>query len=75
MPKFRAKFRVESSEVNDQQQQVLLARAIYGTEGENADYAKATPWGELRINIDPSTDAHGMLEPGNDIYIDVIKIE
>jgi hypothetical protein len=38
--------------------------AIYGKEGENAGYSKATPSGSLTIQIDKETAAYEAFKPG-----------
>jgi hypothetical protein len=48
--------------------------AVYGTEGENADYAKATPCGNLNLNIDKETKAAEEFERGKEYYLIFEKI-
>lgn len=43
--------------------------AVYGTEGENADYSKATPCGNLSMVIDSEVPASTFFELGNDYYL------
>lgn len=43
--------------------------AVYGTEGENADFAKATPSGDLTINIDSGVPASSFFSPGKQYYL------
>jgi hypothetical protein len=43
--------------------------AIYGKEGENADFTKVTPWGELKMNIDNDAPASQAFEPGKSYYL------
>lgn len=45
--------------------------AIYGNEGENKDFAKSTPWGEIKLQIDESTAAFDAFIPGKDYYINL----
>ena len=45
--------------------------AVYGTEGENADYAKATPCGNLNLNIDKETKAAQEFERGKYYYMTI----
>lgn len=47
----------------------VSASAIYGKEGENADFAKATPSGTFQMNIDNSTKAADFFKPGKEFYI------
>ena len=42
---------------------------VYGTKGENADYAKATPSGALSIVIDDEVPASKFFEQGKDYYL------
>jgi hypothetical protein len=48
---------------------IVSFNAIYGTEGENADYAKATPSGQLLMGIDPGTTASTFFELGKSYYL------
>lgn len=47
--------------------------AVYGTEGENADYAKATPSGNFMLNIDNETPAANFFEAGQSYYLTIEK--
>jgi len=47
--------------------------AVYGTEGENADYSKATPCGNLNMVIDESTPASTFFVQGKQYYLDIIE--
>lgn len=49
--------------------------AVYGTEGENADYAKATPCGNLNITIDKETKASEYFKQGESYYLTFQKVE
>jgi hypothetical protein len=49
--------------------------AVYGTEGENADYAKATPSGSLSMNVDNDTKASDLFEAGQDYYLTFEKAQ
>lgn len=49
--------------------------AVYGTEGENADYAKVTPCGNLNLNIDKETKASQEFERGKYYYLLFEKID
>jgi len=72
----RAKFRCSSivPGFSEGQKKVSLY-AIYGGEGENADYAKATPSGSLDLLIDGSTKAVDFFEQGKDYYLDFTPAE
>jgi hypothetical protein len=43
--------------------------AVYSTDGENADFAKATPGGNLSINIDSGVPASNFFEQGKNYYL------
>ena len=47
---------------------------VYSQVGENADFAKATPSGELSITIDGGTQASDFFEPGEYYYLDFTRI-
>lgn len=48
---------------------VLTFHAVYGQEGENADYSKATPSGNLSMVIDSGTKAADYFEQGKSYYL------
>jgi hypothetical protein len=64
----RAKFKCNLVTDYGTQKQAALS-AVYSTEGENADFAKATPSGELKINIDAGVPASEFFTPGKEYYI------
>ena len=64
----KAKFRCNSVTDNGYNKQAKLY-AVYGTEGENADYSKATPSGQLEISIDKETKAAEFFQPQKDYYL------
>lgn len=70
----KAKFRCESVSDNGYNKTANL-RAVYGTEGENADYAKATPSGNLQIQIDNETAASNFFKPQKDYYLTFVEAE
>ena len=43
--------------------------AVYGKEGENADFAKATPSGTFQICIDKDVPASDFFTPGKSYYL------
>lgn len=43
--------------------------AVYGTDGENGDFTKSTPNGQLKISISNETPAADFFEPGKDYYL------
>jgi len=74
MQKVRAKFTCESVEQFTWGKVVKL-RAIYGTEGENKDFAEATPNGQMEVTINPGLPAYEFFAPGNDFYLDFTPAE
>lgn len=71
---FRAKFKVWQAVKSDGRTNIQSS-AIYGHEGENAEYSKYTPSGNLSIIIDDSTPAANHLQAGDEFYLDFTKIE
>lgn len=69
----KAKFRCDSvtdtTHAGDYKQRKVNFNAVYGTKGENADYAKATPSGQLQMVIDPETVAYDFFKPGKEYYL------
>ncbi len=49
--------------------------AVYGKEGENADFAKYTPSGTLTMTIDNETKAADFFKPGNEYYLMVEEVK
>ncbi len=49
--------------------------AVYGTEGENADYAKATPSAAVQMQVSPGTKAAGAFQAGKCYYVDFTPAE
>lgn len=47
--------------------------AVYSQEGENADYAKATPSGNFSLNVDNETAAATFFETGENYYLNIEK--
>lgn len=68
MNKVKAKFTCSDVQENPNSKTANL-HAVYSTEGENADFAKATPAGNLSITIDNETPASGFFEQGKDYYL------
>jgi len=64
----KAKF-ICDSVTNFKNTKQAALRAVYGKEGENADFAKATPSGDLRINIDSEVPASNFFLPGREYYL------
>ena len=74
MIKVKAKFRCASVTDFGSNKQAQMS-AVYGASGENADFAKATPYGELKINIDSEVPASDFFKPGEEYYLTFEKIE
>lgn len=72
MESIRAKFICNSIEITTAGK-IAKCSAVYGNEGENKDYAEATPWGEFKIQIDNSRPAANFFEPGGYYYLDITK--
>lgn len=70
----RAKFRCNSITDNGYSKSANLT-AIYGKEGENADFSKATPSGTCNIAIDNETPASGFFQPLKDYYLNFEAVE
>lgn len=64
----RAKFKCEAITEFENSKQAKL-RAVYGTEGENADFTKYTPSGELSIMIDKEAQAAKEFVVGQHYYL------
>ena len=71
METVRAKVRCNSVTDYGGQKAVNLS-AVYGKEGQNADYAKATPSLDLTMNIDAETKAADYFKPGKFYYLDFL---
>ncbi|MDD4972478.1 MAG: hypothetical protein PHT07_23860 [Paludibacter sp.] len=72
MEKVKAKFRCNAVIPNSWNNGVSTTahlNAVYGTEGENADYSKATPSGNLSLVIDNEVPASKFFEQGKEYYL------
>jgi hypothetical protein len=74
MDKVKAKFSCNSVEEFQTSKEAKLT-AIYGTEGENADFTNSTPSGNIVINIDKSASASNFFIPGQDYYLEFSKAQ
>ena len=74
MSTLRAKFKCNSVTNFEFGKQAKLS-AVCGTEGENKDFTKATPNGQLEISISKDVPASDFFEPGNDYYLTFEKSE
>ena len=70
----RAKFKV--SQINQfETQKQIIASAIYGHEGENADFTKYTPSGKLEMLVTNEAPASEYMRPGDEFYLTFEKID
>lgn len=65
----KAKFRCRSVTEFAGGDKEVKFNAIYSGTGENADFAKATPAGELSIVINAGTKAAELFKPGVSYYL------
>lgn len=66
--RLKAKFHCNSVTDNGYGKSANLT-AVYGSSGENADFAKATPSGTLSIGIDNDTPGANFFQPQQDYYL------
>jgi hypothetical protein len=75
----RAKFKcltiIDTTFDMDYKKREITFMAAYSNEGDNADYSKYTPSGELKIQIDPETKAYDFFVPGEHYYLDFAKAD
>ncbi|NUQ83058.1 MAG: hypothetical protein HUU10_15755 [Bacteroidetes bacterium] len=72
--KVRAKFFCHSVFQNDDNKTAHL-HAVYGHQGENADFTRHTPAGSLSIAIDKDVPAASFFEQGKSYYLDFSQAE
>lgn len=72
--KVKAKFKCASVTDFGTNKSVKM-QAIYGKEGENADYSKATPYGNLEIGVDKDTPAADFFQPQKEYYLTFEKCD
>lgn len=70
----KAKFRCNSITDFGTHKQVNFS-AVHSAQGENVDFAKATPYGELKMNIDSDAPASNFFIPANDYYLVFEEVE
>lgn len=61
--------RKETQDFGGSTQHKVHLGAIYGTEGENKDFADATPSGECWMQISPGRRALDFFQPGKRYYV------
>lgn len=73
MAAVRAKMQCNRTEATDFGRGMIYSKvhlgAVYGKEGENADYANATPSGECWLQIDAGRPAAEFFKPGTKYYV------
>jgi hypothetical protein len=70
----RAKFQCHSITPGyNADQKTVWMTAVYGTEGENADFAKATPSGVFQMTVDKDTAAFDSFARGANYYLDITE--
>ena len=74
MDRVKAKFKCNSITDNGYGKQAQLS-AVCGNQGENADFTRATPSGELKISISNDVPAANFFEPQKDYYLYFEKAE
>ena len=70
MQKVRAKFKCYSVEEFAGGSKTAKLSAVYSANGENAQFAHATPSGTLSISIDSQTEAVEFFKAGEEYYLD-----
>lgn len=65
----RAKFKCNSITDYGSQKQAHMTAVSDNSTGENADFTKWTPYGDLKINIDAEAPASSYFKPGKTYYL------
>lgn len=64
----KAKFKcISVTDFGSQKRAELMA--VSGSKGDNADYAKYTPSGQLTITVDNETSASSFFQPTKEYYL------
>lgn len=71
----KAKFTCSSVIDTSYNQKVINMHAVYSQDGENADFVKATPCGNLNMHIDNDAPALKEFEQGCSYYLYFEKID
>lgn len=69
MANVRAKLKCNSVTLFADGSKKASLSAVYGNDGENADFAKFTPSAQLEITISAETKAVDFFQPGKDCYL------
>ena len=75
MKKVRAKFACNAVEEYGNGTKTVKMNAVYSGKGENAQFAHATPSGNLSIMIESQTEAIDFFKPGKEYYLDFTEAE
>lgn len=65
----KAKFTCSHISENGYGGKTVNFHAVYSSDGENASFSKATPSGQLSMNIDPGTPAVDFFQHGQNYYL------
>lgn len=68
-----AKFECTSIEPNGDDGKEIKLTAVIGNDGENADFTKYTPYGEIFFGVTDKTKADELFEAGEEYYIEFTK--
>lgn len=71
MKNVRAKFVCGAVTETTYGQKSVSMYAVYSNEGENASFSKATPSGQLTLNVEADTPASEYFKPGQSYYLDI----
>jgi len=70
----RGKFKCTSIEEFENGWKTAKLNAVYSNTGENADFSKFTPNGNISITVTPETKAIDFYKPGKSYYIDFTEV-
>lgn len=74
MGKVKAKFTCSSIIDTNYNQVIVNMYAVYSNEGENADFVKATPCGNMSMHIDKDAPASNFFKQGESYYLFFEKV-
>lgn len=67
--KFRCNSIVDTKMQGGYTERQVQLSAVTSKDGDNADYSKYTPYGEIKMNISEDTAAYNHFQPGKDYYL------
>jgi hypothetical protein len=73
MDSVKAKFRFDAKTTFGYGGSQIKLSAVYSKEGENADFATATPSGNFEMHIADGVPAADFFAPGDEYYITITK--